>query len=122
MAAITLPTAPGWQSVEASYVKARAVFQSPTTFDTQTQINAGESYGFRFTLPPMKETAGLTWIKFIRDVLKSDNHFVENVTKYVSSDVSDKASMQLRIVPGSESVSIDRAKIYRISFDAEKYQ
>lgn len=122
MAAITLPSAPGWQRVEPSYEKARSSWTSPFTGTSQRFYWSGENYRFRFTLAPMKETNGLLWLKAIRDLEKADNHFVEDVTKYVSSDVSDKASMSLRIVPGSVSVDIDRARIYRISFEAEKYQ
>jgi len=44
------------------------------------------------------------------------------VTRYVSSDVPDKAAMPLRVVPGSVVVSVDVGLIYRISFEAQYAQ
>lgn len=122
MAKITKPAIPGWRRVEPSYRRAVARHTSPYTYTSQAQVWSGEDYGFRFTFPPMKQTNGLLTIKFLRDLQNGDNYWEEDVTRYVSADVSNKAAMPLRVVPGSVSVDIDEGLIYRISFDAEVNQ
>ena len=122
MSTITKPSVPGWQEVEPVYEKKLSRSISPFTGASQAQVWPGENYRFRFSFPPMKSTAGLLAIKFVRDLENGDNLWVENVTKYVASDVSDKAAMSLRIVPGSASIRIGRDSIYHVSFDAEKAQ
>ena len=122
MATITKPSIPGWQKVEPSYQKVMARHVSPSTLLTQAQTWSGEDYHFVFTFPPMKQTNGLLALKFLRDLQNGDNKWLEDVTRYVSSDVSDKAAMPLRVVPGSVVVSVDVGLVYRISFEAEYAQ
>lgn len=122
MAAITKPSLPGWQEVEPDYRRVLARHISPYTLNSQTQDWGGENYIFTFTWPPMRQTQGLLALKFLRDLQAGNNHWVEDVTRYVSADVSDKATMQLRVVAGSVSVSVSPGLIYRISFQAEKAQ
>lgn len=122
MATITKPSIPGWQKVEPSYRKVMARHVSPYTLLTQAQTWSGEDYHFVFTFPPMKQTNGLLALKFLRDLQNGDNKWLEDVTRYVSSDVSDKAAMPLRVVPGSVTTQIDEGLVYRISFEAEYAQ
>lgn len=122
MATITKPSIPGWQKVEPSYRKVMARHVSPYTLLTQAQTWSGEDYRFVFTFPPMKQTNGLLALKFLRDLMNGDNKWIEDVTRYVSSDVPDKAAMPLRVVPGSVTTQIDEGLIYRISFEAEYAQ
>lgn len=122
MAAITKPSLPGWQEVEPDYRRVLARHISPYTLNSQTQDWGGENYIFTFTWPPMKQTQGLLALKFLRDLQVGNNYWSEDVTRYVSADVGDKAAMPLRVVAGSVNVSVAPGLIYRISFQAEKAQ
>jgi hypothetical protein len=119
MGAITMPTSPGWQSVDAAYLPAVATFTSPFTGATQEYQWGRKRRTFRFALPPMKPATAGSWMTALDALAEAGNWFVEDVSKYVATGTASKTAMTLYLVRGSVTHSIGRGEIHSISFEAE---
>jgi hypothetical protein len=120
MAAITKPSAPGWQSVTPRYHKVKPRNVSPFSGVSQTYVWAGENWTFTFALPPIKNpTTAQSWITFLYDLARDDNYFVCDVSAYVPSSVTGASTKHLRLTSPDASWDINTAKLFGITFEAE---
>ena len=123
MAVITLPSTTRWQEVRfVPSIKPKPRFTSPTSLLAQTFVWDGESFAFSFQLPPLIKATALTWIKALRDLEIADNTFTADMSDYMSTDVSDRATFSMRVVTGSAQCRRRLDGMYEISFQAEKAQ
>lgn len=121
MATITKPASPGWRSIRARYVKAKARNVSPFTFQSQTYVHSGERWEFDLIIPPVKTTAtALAWMAFLRDLAKADNTFSLVVTNYVPSDVASPMTVRLAGAGNEVAWDVDTAKLYGFAFTVEQ--
>jgi hypothetical protein len=119
MAAVTMPTTPGYQSVDAAFLPQVASSQSSFTGATQEFGWGYQKRTFRFVLPPMKAATVGAWLTALDSLAVAGNWFVEDVSRYVATGTANKTGMTLYLVRGSVTHNIDRAQIHRLSFEAE---
>jgi len=120
MATLTKPTAPGWRSVTARFVKAKARSVSPFTFQEQTYLWAGERWAFDLELPSMSASRAADWLTFLHQLAKSNDTFSLSVTGYVPTGVTSPMTVRLAGAGNECSWSIDTAKRFGLSFSVEQ--
>lgn len=119
MALITKPSAFHFRRVSPKYIKAKARAQSPFTFQSQVYVWPGERWVFDVEVAPIKVTAdAIACITFLRDLVKADNYFQCDMSRYTPADVSQP--MNLRLAGSSAAWDVDRAKIFGISVTFEQ--
>jgi len=80
--AITVPSTPGFRSVEKRKQSAVANFADPYVLNMGVQAHTGTLWNAMFRLPPMVSTDADDWIQFFEDLNGMANYFVYDTKNY----------------------------------------
>lgn len=121
MATLTKPPSPGWRSVTPLYRRAKAVVESPFTYQKQVHLHPGEQWKFSLELPPIKDaTVAQSWIAFLHSLAKNDDTFSLAVAGYVPSSISSPMTVRLADSGNEATWTVGNARVFGLSFTVEQ--